>query len=97
MERVKFTAVLLFSVLWALLVYAPICHMTWFGGWFTKLGGEGKAVVDLAGGIVVHITAGVAALIFCIMLGQAQRSQPAAQLAHDRNGYGHAVGRLVRV
>lgn len=71
-ERVKFTAVLLFSVLWALVVYVPICHMTWAeGGWFYEMG-----VVDLAGGIVVHITAGVAALVFCIMLGKRTDPQP---------------------
>lgn len=71
-ERVKFNAVLIFSVLWALVVYAPICHMTWApGGWFYEMG-----VVDLAGGIVVHITAGVAALVFCIMLGARTDPQP---------------------
>lgn len=75
-ERIKFPAMLLFSVLWALLVYAPICHITWFGGGeenvslFTKWG-----VVDLAGGIVVHITAGVGALVACIMVGK--RNHPA--------------------
>tara|TARA_B110000438_G_C15819786_1_gene653812 strand:- start:4270 stop:5583 length:1314 start_codon:yes stop_codon:yes gene_type:complete len=71
-ERVKFNAVLIFSVLWALVVYAPICHMTWSpGGWFYEMG-----VVDLAGGIVVHITAGVAALVFCIMLGARKDPRP---------------------
>ena len=69
-ERVKFSAVLLFSVLWALLVYAPICHLTWFGAW------ADEGVIDLAGGIVVHITAGVAALIFCIMLGKRNNPKP---------------------
>ena len=70
-ERIKFGAVILFSVLWALLVYAPICHITWFGGWFSELG-----VVDLAGGIVVHITAGVAALVACIMVGKRNHPEP---------------------
>ena len=71
-ERVKFNAVLIFSVLWALLVYAPICHMTWSpNGWFAQMG-----VVDLAGGIVVHVTAGIGALIFCIMLGKRRDPQP---------------------
>jgi Amt family ammonium transporter len=75
-ERIKFPAMLLFSVLWALLVYAPVCHITWFGGsgenvsLFTKWG-----VIDLAGGIVVHITAGVAALVACVMVGK--RNHPA--------------------
>ena len=70
-ERIKFSAVILFSVLWALIVYAPICHITWFGGWFAQLG-----VQDLAGGIVVHITAGVAALVACIMVGKRRNPEP---------------------
>jgi len=76
-ERIKFPAMLLFSVLWALLVYAPICHITWFGGGeenvslFTKWG-----VIDLAGGIVVHITAGVGALVACVMVGKRNHPTP---------------------
>ncbi len=70
-ERIKFSAMLLFSVLWALLVYAPVCHITWFGGFFQKWG-----VIDLAGGIVVHITAGVAALVACIMVGKRHHASP---------------------
>jgi Amt family ammonium transporter len=63
-ERMKFSAVLLFSILWLIVVYLPICHMTWGGGLFATWG-----VLDLAGGIVVHVTAGVAALVACIMVG----------------------------
>ena len=63
-ERVKFSAVLLFSGLWILLVYAPVAHWIWGGGWLAKLG-----VVDFAGGIVVHATAGVSALMFAKALG----------------------------
>ncbi len=65
-ERMKFSAMLMFSLLWLVLVYTPICHMTWggAGGFFADLG-----VFDFAGGIVVHITAGVAALVACIMVG----------------------------
>lgn len=76
-ERVKFSAVLMFSILWSILVYAPVCHITWFGGegenvsLFTKWG-----VIDLAGGVVVHITAGVAALIACIMVGKRKNPTP---------------------
>ncbi|NNE90023.1 MAG: ammonium transporter [Verrucomicrobiales bacterium] len=70
-ERIKFTAMLIFSVLWSLIVYAPICHITWFGGWFSQLG-----VQDLAGGIVVHITAGIAALVACIMVGPRKNPTP---------------------
>ncbi len=65
-ERMKFSAMLLFSVLWLIFVYAPICHMTWGGdgAYFAEMG-----VFDFAGGIVVHITAGFAALLACIMIG----------------------------
>jgi Amt family ammonium transporter len=68
-ERMRFSAVLIFSALWLILVYAPICHMTWggAGGFFADMGERG--VFDFAGGIVVHITAGVAALVACIMVG----------------------------
>jgi Amt family ammonium transporter len=64
-ERLKFSAMLLFMVGWLTLVYLPICHMTWSGdgSFFGDLG-----VFDFAGGIVVHITAGIAALVLCIML-----------------------------
>ncbi len=65
-ERMRFSAVLWFSSLWLLAVYVPICHMTWAGdgGLFTDWG-----VMDFAGGIVVHITAGCSALVACIMVG----------------------------
>lgn len=65
-ERMKFSAVLWFSSLWLILVYVPICHMTWAGdgGLFADWG-----VMDFAGGIVVHITAGVSALVACILVG----------------------------
>ncbi len=73
-ERVKFSAVMLFAVLWGLFCYAPICHMVWDSdGWMFNLG---NGVIDLAGGVVVHITAGVAALIFCIMIGPRKNPQP---------------------
>jgi len=65
-ERMKFKAILVFSVLWSLLVYVPVCHGVWHrAGAFCGL----SHVIDLAGGIVVHITAGVAALVACIMVG----------------------------
>lgn len=65
-ERMRFSAVLWFSSLWLLIVYVPICHMTWAGdgGLFADWG-----VMDFAGGIVVHITAGCSALVACIMVG----------------------------
>ncbi len=63
-ERIKFSAVLLFCTLWLLLVYAPVTHWVWGGGWLSEMG-----VKDFAGGIVVHVTAGVAAIVLAVMLG----------------------------
>ncbi|OGO37902.1 MAG: ammonia channel protein [Chloroflexi bacterium RBG_16_57_8] len=64
-ERIKFNAILLFAVLWLTLVYAPVAHWVWAsGGWLAKLG-----TLDFAGGIVVHINAGVSALALAIVLG----------------------------
>jgi Amt family ammonium transporter len=63
-ERIKFGAVLMITSLWLVLVYAPVCHWVWGGGWLSKLG-----VYDFAGGIVVHVTAGVSALVIAKMLG----------------------------
>ncbi|MEK9692496.1 MAG: ammonia channel protein, partial [Rhodospirillaceae bacterium] len=69
-ERVNFPAVLLFSGLWLLLVYVPVCHWIWGGGWLAKMG-----VMDFAGGLVVHLTAGVSALVIAVMVG-ARRGFP---------------------
>ncbi|MEE9327188.1 MAG: ammonium transporter [Cocleimonas sp.] len=63
-ERTKFSAVLIFSTLWIILVYAPITHWVWGGGWLQEMG-----LLDFAGGTVVHITAGVAALVAAIVIG----------------------------
>ena len=62
-ERMKFSSMLLFSTLWMIFVYAPICHMVWGGGWLGDLG-----VMDFAGGTVVHVNAGIAALVAAVML-----------------------------
>lgn len=64
-ERVNFGAVLLFSVLWLVLVYAPVCHWVWGGGWLADQG-----VHDFAGGLVVHATAGISSLVFVAMMGK---------------------------
>ena len=64
-ERVKFPAVLVFSGAWLLLVYTPIAHWVWGGGWLSELG-----VMDFAGGLVVHTSAGVSALIVAAVLGR---------------------------
>ena len=64
-ERMKFSAVLLFSALWLAVVYTPVTKWVWGGGWLFDMG-----VRDLAGGIVVHATAGVSALVLAILLGK---------------------------
>lgn len=64
-ERVNFLAVLLFSALWLVLVYAPVAHWVWGGGWLADRG-----VADFAGGLVVHATAGVSAIVFVLMMGK---------------------------
>ena len=79
-ERMRFSAVLIFSAAWLIVVYVPICHMTWGGegGYFADMG-----VFDFAGGIVVHITAGVAALVACIMIGPRQGYPRTAMPPHN--------------
>jgi len=64
-ERIRFSVVLWFSALWLLLVYVPVAHWIWGGGWLAKLG-----VMDFAGGIVVHVNAGVAALVAAMVIGR---------------------------
>ncbi|MDP3747537.1 MAG: ammonium transporter [Phenylobacterium sp.] len=63
-ERIRFSAVMLFSGLWLLVVYAPVCHWVWGGGWLASM-----KVMDYAGGLVVHATAGVSALLIAWRLG----------------------------
>jgi Amt family ammonium transporter len=63
-ERVRFSAMLLFSLLWLLVVYCPIAHWVWGDGWLQKMG-----LLDFAGGTVVHLNAGVAALVCAVVLG----------------------------
>jgi len=63
-ERVRFLPFILFSVLWSILVYNPVCHWIWGGGFLADMG-----VLDFAGGLVVHLTCGVAALVACIYVG----------------------------
>ena len=63
-ERMRFSAVLLFTTLWLLLVYVPVAHWVWGGGWLMA-----KGVLDFAGGLVVHLTAGMSALVLAILIG----------------------------
>jgi len=72
-ERMKFKAVMFFSVLWLFVVYFPVAHMVWgFGGWMNGLANPDAAIraIDFAGGIVVHMTSGWSALALCIVLGR---------------------------
>ena len=63
-ERMRFSAVILFSAAWLLLVYAPVCHWVWGGGFLADMG-----LMDFAGGTVVHVTAGVAAILIAMVIG----------------------------
>ncbi len=67
-ERIRFGAVVLFTLLWSLFVYAPVAHWIWGGGFLANLGVE-----DFAGGIVVHLTSGLSAIIMAIMVGARRR------------------------
>jgi len=77
-ERMKFSAMLIFSSLWLLAVYVPITHWVWGGGWLADMG-----LYDFAGGTVVHITAGVAALVAALMLGSRKGFGTAAMMPHN--------------
>ena len=77
-ERMRFSAMLLFSALWLLAVYAPVTHWVWGGGWLGNMG-----LLDFAGGTVVHITAGVAALTAAVVLGKRRDFPSAAILPHN--------------
>ena len=77
-ERMRFSAVLWFSALWLLFVYVPVCHWVWGGGWLAKLG-----VLDFAGGIVVHVNAGVAALVAALVLGRRRGFPQVAMPPHS--------------
>ncbi len=77
-ERTKFSAVVLFSAIWLLAVYAPITHWVWGGGWLGEMG-----LLDFAGGTVVHITAGVAALVAAIVIGPRKGFPKTAMPPHN--------------
>lgn len=64
-ERIKFSVFVIFSLLWATLVYDPLCHWVWGGGWLGAMG-----TLDFAGGTVVHISSGVSALVAAVMIGR---------------------------
>ncbi|NOR80568.1 MAG: ammonium transporter [Methyloprofundus sp.] len=77
-ERMKFSTMMVFSALWALLVYVPVCHWIWGGGWLAELG-----AMDFAGGIVIHITAGVSALVTALVLGKRKGFPTVAMPPHN--------------
>lgn len=77
-ERMKFSSMLWFSSLWLIFVYLPICHWIWGGGWLAKLG-----VMDFAGGIVIHVNAGVAALVSALVLGKRKGFPQVAMPPHN--------------
>ena len=78
-ERMKFSAMCIFTVLWVTLVYLPACHMVWGGGYLGSIG-----VIDFAGGLVVHATCGVGALVAAIMLGPRKGFPGGALVPHNR-------------
>ncbi len=77
-ERMKFSAMMAFSAAWALLVYVPICHWVWGGGWLAEMG-----ALDFAGGIVIHITAGVSALVVALVIGNRRGFPTTAMPPHN--------------
>lgn len=77
-ERTRFSAVLLFSVLWVTIVYAPICHWVWGGGWLQEMG-----FMDFAGGAVVHINAGIAALVSALIIGNRRGFPKTPMMPHN--------------
>jgi len=64
-ERMKFSSWIIFSILWLILIYSPVCHWVWGGGWLSNLG-----ALDFAGGTVVHINAGVSGLVLALIIGK---------------------------
>ena len=77
-ERIKFSAMLLFSALWTLIVYFPVANWVWGGGWLGQMG-----LIDFAGGTVVHVTAGVGALVFAIVIGQREGFPTTPMMPHN--------------
>jgi len=77
-ERMKFSSMLLFSAIWLILVYAPVTHWVWGGGWLGSMG-----LYDFAGGVVVHITAGVAALVAALVIGPRKGFPTTAMPPHN--------------
>jgi len=77
-ERMRFSAYLVFICLWAVLVYSPVCHWVWGGGWLADMG-----ALDFAGGTVVHVNAGVAALVAAMVVGKRSDYGSSGLLPHN--------------
>ena len=77
-ERIKFSAMLLFSALWTLIVYFPVANWVWGGGWLGQMG-----LIDFAGGTVVHVTAGIGALVFAVVIGQREGFPTTPMMPHN--------------
>ena len=77
-ERMRFSAYVLFITAWSLVVYAPVAHWVWGGGWLSKMG-----ALDFAGGTVVHVNAGIAALVAAIVLGKRTDYPSTSLLPHN--------------
>jgi Amt family ammonium transporter len=77
-ERVRYAGMLIFSVLWLLLVYCPVAHWAWGGGWLQSMG-----LMDFAGGTVVHLNAGMAALVAALVLGRRRGFPDTAMPPHN--------------
>jgi ammonium transporter, Amt family len=77
-ERVRYSGMLVFSLLWLLIVYLPVAHWVWGGGWLQKMG-----VMDFAGGLVVHLNAGMAALVCALVLGRRRGFPDTAMPPHN--------------
>jgi len=75
-ERLKFSSYLVFTILWSILVYNPMAHFVWGGGWLQQLG-----ALDFAGGTVVHINAGISALVMAVLLGRRSDYKPGRPIA----------------
>jgi len=84
-ERMKFSAMCIFSVVWFSLVYLPACHMVWGGGYLSSIGQDGESgVIDFAGGLVVHTTCGLGALVAAIFLGKRKGFSHSPLPPHNR-------------
>jgi ammonium transporter, Amt family len=95
-DRMKFSSWIVFSILWLTFIYAPIAHWVWGGGWMGEMG-----ALDFAGGTVVHINAGVAGLVLCLVLGKrlgyGKESMFPSSVTFTALGAALALVRLVRV